>query len=350
MVPAGGAGSRLWPRSRRAAPKHTLALSGSGRALVAEAYERMSSIADEVFILTERSQVDLIRGLVPGLGEDRMIVEPSAQGTTNALGLAALVLQQREPDAIMITAAADHVIRGRTAFVRAARAALAVAEDRESLVTIGLRPSRAATGFGYIEAGPRIRIGRHWAHPVRRFVEKPSAVLAQSMVEGGSHFWNLSMFCARLDVFCAELEGHARRHFSGLRRMLAARARGEEEAAAGIYRRLPTTAIDYTIMEQSRRLLMVEAGFEWMDVGSWSDFAGLAKSDRNGNATEGNPLLIDSEGSFVASSGRLIVALGVRDLIVVETDDAILIVPKSRAQEVKRVSELLRARGLIEYL
>jgi mannose-1-phosphate guanylyltransferase len=342
VIPAGGAGSRLWPRSRRHAPKHVLPLSGSGRPLVAEAYDRVASLAERVFVLTEERQASLIRDLVPGLGADGLIVEPSARGTTNAFGLAAMTLLERDPDAVMVSTAADHVIDGLPAFQRAVRSAAAIAGESGRLVTIGLRPRYAATGFGYIEAGDEVRVGEETAREVRRFVEKPDAVTAQRYLDGGRHFWNLNLFCWRCAAFVEELRRHGPEHYAGLAATMAARRAGDEAAAARAYEALPVDAVDYTVMEKTSRLLLVEAGFGWVDVGSWSELADLLHQDDDGNVVDGESVLIGTTNSFISVPDKLVAVIGMSDLVVVDTEDALLVCPKSRAQDVKKVVDILR--------
>lgn len=350
VIPAGGAGSRLWPRSRRASPKHLLPLSGSGKPLVQEAYERVRPLVDEVLVLTEERQVDLIRELLPALGREDMIVEPAARGTTNALGLAALSLLRRDPGAVMISLPADHVIRGIGAYRQAVNRALAIAEAGERMVTIGLVPTHPATGFGYIEAGEPVTVARRPALEVRRFVEKPDLVTAQAYVDSRRHYWNLAMFAWRCEVFVEELGRHGPRHLRGLRRVLAARGRGDEEEAGRVYRRLAVEAVDYTVMERTERLLMVPAGFQWVDVGSWTELADVLRADREGNVVDGPAILIDTRDSLVSVPDKLVAVIGMEDLVVVDTIDALLICHKSRAQDVKRVVEALRRSGQSDYL
>jgi mannose-1-phosphate guanylyltransferase len=350
VIPAGGTGSRLWPRSRRRSPKHVLPLSGSGRPLVAEAYDRMAPLARKVFVLTEDRQVSLILELVPELPAAGMIVEPAARGTTNALGLAAMTLLERDPDAVMVSTAADHVIGNLPAFQQAVRSAAAIAAGSDRLVTIGLRPRYAATGFGYIEAGDETRVEGEMARRVLRFVEKPDAATAEGYLASGRHFWNLNLFCWRCAVFVEELRRHGPEHHAGLAATLDARRAGDEEEAARIYSALPVEAVDYTVMERTDRLLLVPAGFEWADVGSWSELADLLHQDEAGNVVDGVPVLIDTRNSFISVPDKLVAIIGVSDLVVVDTEDALLVCPKSRAQDVKKVVEELGRSGLSKYL
>ncbi len=350
VIPAGGAGSRLWPRSRRASPKHVLPLSGSGRPLLRETYERIAPHAHAVYVLTEAAQVPLIREILPELDDDCLIVEPAARGTTNALGLAAMTLLERDPDALMMSLPADHVVRGLSAYARAVRRTVAVAQATGELVTVGLKPRYPATGFGYIEAGGEVRAGRASAYRVVRFVEKPDAERARRYLIAGNFYWNVAMFGWRARSFVDELQRHGPVHARGLERVLAARRRGDAEAAGRIYRRLPVEAVDYTVMEKTDRLLLVPGEFDWVDVGSWSELADLLRQDVHRNVVEGDPVLIDTEGCFISVPDKLVAAIGIKDLVIVDTPDALLVCPKTRAQDVKRVVEALGRAHKIQYL
>jgi mannose-1-phosphate guanylyltransferase len=350
VIAAGGAGTRLWPRSRLASPKHVLALSGSGQSLLRETYERIAPLAAEVHVVTEERQLPLIRELLPEVPPQRLIAEPAARGTTNAYGLAALTLLEEDPEAVMMMLPADHVIRGRQAYAKAVRTAAAVAAASGELVTVGLPPRYPATGFGYIEAGETVRAGRAQALRVRRFVEKPDLARAQRYLDAGNFYWNVAMFSWRASAFLAELEAHGPEHVRGLRRVLAALRRGDAEAAARAYRRLPVQAVDYTVMERTRRLLLVPGGFEWVDVGSWSELADLLRADARRNVVEADPVLIDTEGCFISVPDKLVAAIGLQDLVIVDTPDALLVCAKDRAQDVKKVVEALGRLKKTRYL
>ncbi|MGH7912663.1 MAG: mannose-1-phosphate guanylyltransferase [Candidatus Dormibacteraceae bacterium] len=350
VVPAGGTGSRLWPRSRRSAPKHVLRLSSSGQPLLRETIDRIRPLAQDVYVVTETRQQEMISSMVPELGDTGILVEPSARGTTNAMGLAALALLDRDPEAVMLWSAADHVIRGARAYREAVERAVRVAEASKELVAIGLKPTYPATGFGYIEAGEAVRFGHSQALRVERFVEKPSQQVAERFAASRRHFWNLSMFCFRCDVFLEELERFGPRHLEGLRAVVAARQAGDEKEAARIYGDLPNEAVDYTVMERTQRLLAVPATFRWTDVGSWTDLAALVNSDDDGNVVEGPAVLLDVHDSFVSAPDKLVAVIGCDELVIVDTDDALLVCDKRRAQDVKKIVERLGETGQVRYL
>ena len=334
MIPAGGAGTRLWPWSNQQTPKHLLDLTGNGRSLLQETYERIAPLADGVYVLTEERQVPMIREQLP---EAEFIVEPTARGTVNALGLAALEIAARDPDAVLVSVAADHVIQDADGYRDSLRAAIRTAEAGDRLVTIGLRPTYAATGFGYIRVGER----EGEAYRVLEFVEKPTLARAEEYLASGRFYWNLSIFAWRVSVFLAELERVAPRHHQGL---LAVRA------GTGSYADLANEAVDYAVLERTDRLYLVPGTFDWLDVGSWAELLDMLPSDENGNSIDGESAVIDTHGSLLSAPGKLVAAIGIEDLIVIDTDQALLVLPRSRAQDVKKIVEMLRRSGKTGYL
>ncbi len=347
VIPAGGAGTRLWPRSRRSTPKHVLPLGKKGRPLLRETYDRAARLAGEVFVLTEVAQREIIEKVLPELDSDHLILEPAARGTTNAFGLAALTLRERFDDAVMLTLPADHVVRGSAGVTKAVRTAVRAAATTDSLVTVGLKPRFPSTALGYIHAPGRATSG---ALRVRRFIEKPDLATAKRFVSAGGYYWNLAWFSWRLDVFIRELGEHAPSHLAGLRKVMAARGSGDEEGAAALYKKLRVEVIDRSVMERTDRLLLIPADFEWADIGNWAELGDRVRADVHGNSVEGASILVDTSGSLILGSRRLVAAIGLEDMIIVDTEDALLVCPRSRAQDVKKIVEALRRAGKTSYL
>jgi mannose-1-phosphate guanylyltransferase len=347
VIPAGGAGTRLWPRSRRSTPKHVLSLGSSGRPLLREAYDRAFKLADEVFVLTEVRQRAIIQKVLPEIDEEHLILEPAARGTTNAYGLAALTVGERFDDAVMLLMPADHVVRGRAAVSKAVRAAVNAAATSDSLVTVGLKPRFPSTGLGYVHAPGRVVAG---TLRVKRFTEKPDLDTAKGFIKAGGYYWNLAWFSWRPEVFVRELGLHSPRHLAGLRKVMAARVAGDEEGAATLYKRLRVEVVDRTVMEKTDRLLLVPADFEWADIGNWAELGDRVRADANGNSVEGESILVDTSGSLVLGARRLVAAIGLEDMIIVDTEDALLVCPRSRAQDVRKVVEALRRARKTRYL
>ncbi|HZK73156.1 MAG TPA: sugar phosphate nucleotidyltransferase [Clostridia bacterium] len=347
VIPAGGAGTRLWPRSRRSTPKHVLPLGESGQPLLRETYDRASRLASEVFVLTEVGQRQIIKKVLPELDSKHLILEPSARGTTNAYGLATLTLRERYEDAVMLVLPADHVVRGRAGVAKAVRAAVGAAATTNSLVTVGLKPRFPSAGLGYIHAPGRVTGG---ALRVRSFIEKPDLTTARRFMRAGGYYWNLAWFSWRPDVFVRELGLHAPRHLAGLRKVMAARAAGDENGAAAIYNRLRVEVVDRSVMERTDRLLLIPADFEWADIGNWAELGDRVQADAHGNSVEGESILVDTKGSLILGTHRLIATIGLDDMIIVDTEDALLVCPRSRAQDVRKVVDALRRARKTRYL
>jgi mannose-1-phosphate guanylyltransferase/mannose-6-phosphate isomerase len=304
-------------------------------------------LASEVFVLTETGQREIVKKVLPEIDSAHLILEPAARGTTSAFGLAALTLQVTHPEAVMLLLPADHVVSGRAGISKAVRAAVRAAATTNSLVTVGLKPRFPSTGLGYIHAPGRMTGG---ALRVNRFTEKPDLATARRFIKAGGYYWNLAWFSWRLDVFIAELGVHAPRHLAGLRKVMKARAEGDEETAAAVYKRLPVEVVDRSIMEKTDRLLLVPADFEWADIGNWADLRDRVRADVSGNSVEGESILVDTTGSLILGGRRLVAAIGLDDMIIIDTDDALLVCPRSRAQDVRKVVEALRRAGKTGYL
>jgi mannose-1-phosphate guanylyltransferase len=347
VIPAGGAGTRLWPRSRSSTPKHVLPLGAHGEPLLRATYDRARSLADEVFVLTEARQRPIIEAVLPEVDLEHLILEPQARGTTNAYGLAALLLLERDPSTVMLTLPADHVVRGTAKVAKAARTAVRAADSRGVLVTVGLKPTFPSTGLGYIHAPGRMTDG---TLRVKRFIEKPGLAAAKRYLQSGAYYWNLAWFSWRVEVFIEELARHAPRHLTGLRKVIAAQKAGDEAGAARIYNRLPIEVVDRSVMEKTDRLLLVPADFDWADIGNWSELGDRVRADDKGNSVEGDAVLVDTRGSLILSDRRLVAAIGLEDMIIVDSEDALLVVPRSRAQDVRKVVEALRRARKTRYL
>jgi len=347
VIPAGGAGTRLWPRSRRSRPKHALPLATGHRALLRDTYDRFRGLADEVYVVTELDQRGIIRAVLPEIDDSHLIVEPVARGTTNAYGLAALTVQERHPGAVMVAMASDHVVHGRAAITGAVRTAIRAARATDNLVLFGLKPTFPSTGMGYVHAPRR---GPFGTRRVESFKEKPDLRTAVRLLERGGYYWNLAWFAWRIEVFLGELAGHAPRHLTGLRKVMSARRAGDESAATDLYRRLPVEVIDRSVMEKTDRLLLVPATFEWADIGNWAELGDRVHPDAHGNSVEGEAVLVDTSGSLVFGDRRLVAGIGLKDMIIVDTEDALLVVPRSRAQDVRKVVEALKRARKTRYL
>jgi mannose-1-phosphate guanylyltransferase len=238
-------------------------------------------------------------------------------------------------------------VHGSAKVAKVVRAAVRAAVASSSLVTVGLRPTFPSTGLGYIHAPGRVSGG---TLRVRRFIEKPDLASARKYVRAGGYYWNLAWFTWRVEVFLEELALHAPKHLAGLRKVVAARESGDEPGAARLYSRLPVEVIDRSVMEKTHRLLLVPADFDWADIGSWSELGDRVHADDQGNSVQGESVLVDTRGSLILGDRRLIATIGLEDMIIVDTEDALLVVPRSRAQDVRKVVDALRRSRKTRYL
>jgi mannose-1-phosphate guanylyltransferase len=344
VVIAGGSGTRFWPRSRAHAPKQLLTILG-GRSLLQDTVARISPPIGRrhVLVVTGRPHARAVRRQLRALPRAAVLVEPVARNTAPAIALAALHLARRAPHAVMAVLPADHAISNLPAFRRDLGLALTVAERSGALVTLGVAPTHAETGYGYIRTGRPLPGTRGRAAEVAAFIEKPDRARAEALLAGGGVLWNSGIFAWRVDTILAALRAHLPEVMRPLEK-----AGGRGLAAA--YRRLPSISIDHGVMERADRVAVVRARFTWSDVGSWAAVAALWAGGNGPNALRGRALPIDSRGCLIDSPERLVAVLGVDDLVVVDTPDAVLVCRKDRAQDVRLIVEELRRRGLRQYL
>ncbi len=335
VIPAGGAGTRLWPLSRAGRPKFLIPLV-DGKSLLQLTAERVApfSPADRIYTVSGKAHVAAIARQLLELPDDNMIVEPAMRGTGSAIALAAMLISQRDPHAIMGSFAADHTIRNVDAFHQALSTAIASAEAGY-LTTIGIEPDRPETGYGYIERSDDLALPG--AYLARRFVEKPNASTAKHFLETGRYLWNASMFVWRVDVFLREF-ARAQPEIFGALETIAACWR-DPMAADQIERRwldLPVTTIDQGLMEYVDEFVVVPAEMGWSDIGDWNGFSELIPADANENCLSGQVISQHASNCMVWSETKRTVALvGTNNIAVVDLDDVLLVVDRSRAQDVR---------------
>jgi mannose-1-phosphate guanylyltransferase len=324
--------------------------------MLQETVERMAPLIplERVLVVVSEDHAGTVRSQVPGLPRENIVVEPGPRGTAPCAGLAAVVILQRDLEAVMAVCPADHLITDDGGFRQAIGAAAQLAQD-DYLVTLGIAPDHPHTGYGYIQRSAPL--GERNGLPtfqVRRFTEKPDEATAQGFVNSGEYYWNGGIFVWRAATILAEMESLLpllRTELQSVARAWPSPQRGEVLDAA--WDRVPRTTIDYGIMEQARRVAVVPVDIGWDDVGNWATLSGLVEGDETGNVVRGDcrPLLLETTDTYVyASAGRLVATVGLEGFVVIDTPDALLVCPKDQAQNVRDVVERLKADGLKEYL
>jgi mannose-1-phosphate guanylyltransferase len=350
VIPAGGAGTRLWPLSRRSSPKFLHDLTGAGRTLLEGTWDRLLPLTDgRVVVVTGQVHADAVRAQLPDLDPEDVVAEPSPRDSMPAIGLAAAIVERRDPGAVIGSFAADHVIRHVPEFWDAVGEAAAVARTGR-IVTIGITPTHPSTAFGYIRQGPELTVeGAPRARAVAEFVEKPDETTAREYLGVGGFWWNAGMFVAQASVLLDTLDRYHHDLAAGLRAIAANPSRLDQDWAA-----LQKIAIDHAIAEPAAAdglVAVVPASFSWDDVGDFASLGALVSAGSttaDGVTVIGDPtnvISVGASGLVAARSGRTVAVVGLDDVVVIDTPDALLVVARHRAQDVKVVVDRLKASG-----
>ncbi|MBE9507840.1 MAG: mannose-1-phosphate guanylyltransferase [Chloroflexi bacterium] len=354
LIMAGGVGTRLWPLSRRNRPKQALELVGE-RTMFEHAVDRVAPVFQpgQIFVVTVAEHVESLTAQAPELPPENFIVEPEGRGTAPAIGLGAVHLRRRDREAIMAVLTADHFIADVASFRQVLAAAAQVAEEGH-LVTLGIKPSSPSTGYGYIKQGESLGVVEGFPiFRAARFTEKPSLETAFQMVESGEYSWNSGMFIWRVDRILEEFQRQMPEFYVQLAEVEATLGTPGYQGTLGrVWPRVARQMIDYGVMEGAEDVAVIPVDIGWSDVGSWTSLSELLPADEEGNIVVGPHVGIDTRDTLIFSKGdqRLIATVGLEGMVIVDTEDALLVCPREREQEVRAIVRLLESEDRGEYL
>ena len=347
FIMAGGIGSRLWPRSRKRTPKQFLDLIGS-ETMLQEAYRRLLPAipSERILIGVGTEYVPTIREQLPDLPPENIVAEPAGRGTAPAIGLGALHIHRRDPKAVMVVVTADHHIGDASHFRRSLMVAAQVAPEGY-LVTLGITPTFPSTGYGYIRRGEPLRtLDDLTVYRALRFTEKPEPPMAQAFLDSGLYSWNSGMFIWQVEAIMQEFQRQMPTFHAQLEEIGRAWGKPDKQAVLErVWAGVEKQTIDYGIMEHAHNVAVISVHVGWNDVGSWETLMDLLEADAKGNVTVGDHVALDTENTLIYRPKKLVAAVGLQNMVIVETEDALLICPCDRSQDVRKIVDALRASG-----
>lgn len=359
VILAGGGGTRLWPKSRNATPKQFLKLT-SDLTMVQVAGNRVTQVLswDHVIVVTNKIYVDDIKAQLPLVPSENIIAEPEKKDTALAMLVGALYAKSKDPDAVIMNGASDHVITDEKEFVRVMNTALEIAEQKQNLVTVGITPTRPDTAFGYIKISEALpKVNGVSVFKVDSFTEKPNEGTARAFLSTGKYFWNANMYVWSVSALEAAFQQYMPEMYERSHTLATMTPEAFHAALPEIYAASKAISIDYAISEKANNLVLIPGDFGWNDVGDWKVVYDLNTNKKNntGNVCIGEnvsvtPVILDGQNNLIHSNGRLIAMSGISDMIVVDTGEIILIIPKDKSQDVKKIVEKLKADNNKNYL
>ena len=356
VIMAGGVGARFWPRSREKTPKQLLEIVGEGT-MIQNTVKRLEGVVEgkQVFVVTNKTQKAAVIKQLPSVPPQNILGEPLSRNTAPCLGLAALFIQRLDPRAVIVALPADHMVENVDDYQRVLRLAIEVAEDSGSPVTIGIKPKWPETGYGYIqyidEEDGTNKYFSGGVYKVKTFAEKPILETAEKFLASGDFLWNSGMFVWRVDAVLKDLKTYLPELHDGLMKLDAVLGTDKFYSTLEfLYGLVRGISIDYGVMEKAQDVFVIKGEFGWSDVGSWDEVYRVIPKDEKGNCVSGEVFLKDTSNSLVFSNDRLVATIGVDDLIVISTEDAVLVCRKGKSQEVKEIVDQLRRRQKNEYL
>ena len=338
VIMAGGVGKRFWPQSRRATPKQLLPIAGD-KSMLRMTIDRLSHFtkSDQILIVTNSDQEEAIRLECPELPYENILIEPEGKNTAPAIGLAAIIIQHRDPEAVMGVFPADHYIKDVKSFSEYMQQGIKIANDMQGLVTFGVVPTRPATGYGYIQFHDRKNPDEP-IFAVRAFAEKPDSRTAELFLKSGDFLWNSGIFVWRVDTILQSFQDYLPEIWDSLENIRGAIGKSVWDSVLTVeWATLRSISIDYGVMEKAQNVYVVRVDFSWNDVGSWDAVHEMRQKDKEGNVSKGEVIFHRSENNLVFAEGKTVAMVGVDDLVVIDTKDALLIIPRGQTEQVKEL-------------
>lgn len=351
LIMAGGKGERFWPKSRISLPKQFLSLTDDGKTMIQLTVERISPIValEDVYIATNSNYKELVMQQLPGLPRENILCEPVGRNTAPCIGLGAVTISRKYEDATMIVLPSDHLVKNNEIFTQIFSDACEIAEDGDNLVTIGITPNYPETGYGYINYDKNSTYKE--GYKVSSFVEKPDLNTAKKYLSEGTYLWNSGMFVWKVSTILKCFEKFMNSTYNGLLKIKEAiKTPKEQEVLLQEFPNLESQSVDYGIMEKAENIYILPGTFGWDDVGSWLAVGRIKNNDENGNVVNGNVVTVNTKNCVIEGSSKLIATVGLSDMVVVDTQDALLISTKENAGEIKQVLAKLRETERQEYL
>lgn len=349
VIMAGGQGTRFWPRSRHKRPKQLLDIVGS-ESMIQQTVSRISPLIPEkrIFIVSNEIHVAELKDHIPYIPESNIVVEPVGRNTAPAIGLTSLYIKRANPDAVLVILPSDHLVQKESIFRQTVEKAKLAAEKGDYLITLGMKITSPETGYGYIRMGNIIRDG---LYRVKAFIEKPDKEKAKKFMRNGGHLWNSGIFIWRADLILRMIKRYLPDLYSSLMEIdKVIGTEKEKKVIRSIYSEMESVSVDFGILERADNVTVIPSDFEWNDVGSWTALDNIFKKGPHGNIEQAKHVSIDTTNTLVYSPKKLIATIGIKDLIIVETEDALLVCHKKRAQDVKKLVDKMKSDGLVEYL
>lgn len=352
VIMAGGKGERFWPQSRSSMPKQFLSLTDDGKTMIQLTVDRLKGFVEpeDIYIATNQNYREIVKEQLPNVPAQNILFEPAPRNTAPCIAFAAAVIKKRYEDAVMIVLPSDHIIANTPLFVETFTTAAQVAQQADNLVTVGVAPNFPETGYGYIKMAPKAEEQQN-VFPVEKFVEKPDYETAKQYLLEGNYLWNSGMFTWKVSTFyknIAEFLPGTYKMAKGIEN--ATDTKEFEQVVQQEFEHCETVSVDYGIMEKAPNVYTVPASFGWDDVGSWLSLERINKQDEQGNVVKGTALLENCKNSIFVASERLLAGVGLENMIVVETEDAVLVCEKDAAQNVKKIVEQLKKNKMDQYL